>query len=329
MTNYKESKLILEEIKKAENILINLHRGPDPDSFCSALSLYKFVESFGKNCTLCLVKTSELSDFLSNEKDSNLVKFVDYNELDFNKYDLFISPDSASWQQVVNNIDIKIPDLPIIIIDHHPSNEKFGEINVLDFKASSCSEMVYKLLVDWEFDIDVELSNLLLTGIIADTGGFAFSDNSETLRIVANLMDIGAMKSEILTKMFRTVRFEKLKYWGVCIDMLKFDTDNRFVWLATPYEVENKYKVNDSNFATMFSNIVDGSNFGVVMSEDEPKSLKISFRGRDNFDVSAMARELGGGGHIMAAGAKVDGLEFNDAVEKVLTICRKYAKKSF
>lgn len=326
--NYPESKLILEEIKKANKIILNLHRSPDPDSFSSAFSLYHYLISLGKKVDVCVILKTELSSYLSNQSDSSLLKFVEYNNFKFNDYDLFISTDSASWQQIVNDDKVGIPQIPIIVIDHHPTNEKFGIINLIQSDASSCSEMIYKLFQDWNFEIDKKIANILLSGIIADTGGFAFSDNPETLKISADLISLGASKSDIYNNIFRTKSFETLKYWGECFKLIEFDRDNRFVWVATPYRLENKYKINDSNFSTMFLNIVDGSDFGVLMSEDEPKSIKMSFRSRNGIDVSAIAQEFGGGGHKAAAGAKIEGFEFDEAVKKVLSICRRYAKKS-
>lgn len=326
--NYPESKLILEEIKKANKIILNLHRSPDPDSFSSAFSLYHYLISLGKKVDVCVILKTELSSYLSNQSDSSLLKFVEYNNFKFNDYDLFISTDSASWEQIVNDDKVGIPQIPIIVVDHHPTNEKFGVINLIQSDASSCSEMIYKLLQDWNFEIDKKIANILLSGIIADTGGFAFSDNPETLKISADLISLGANKSDIYNNIFRTKNFETLKYWGECFKLIEFDRDNRFVWVATPYSLENKYKINDSNFSTMFLNIVDGSDFGVLMSEDEPKSIKMSFRSRNGIDVSAIAQEFGGGGHKVAAGAKIEGLEFDEAVKKVLAVCRKYAKKN-
>lgn len=326
--NFEKSQTILEEIEKSNKILINLHRSPDPDSFSSAFSLYHFLISLNKVVEVCLVSTSELSTYLVSQDDASVVKFVDYQKLNFKDYDLMVSPDSASWQQIVNNKDIDVPDIPIIVIDHHPTNEKFGKINLVENLAASCSEMIYKLFQDWDFVINNKIANLLLTGIIADTGGFNFSDNSETLRIAANLIDLGANKTKIITNIFRNKKFEVLKYWGECFQRLEFDREHKFVWIATPFEIENKYKINNSDFSTMFASIVDGTNFGVVMSEDEPKSLKISLRGRNNFNVSDIAQEFEGGGHRLAAGAKIDGLSFNEAVEKVLEVCRKYASKN-
>ncbi len=327
--NYKESQEILEEIKKAKRILVNLHRGPDPDSFASAFALYYFLCSLKKDVSVVLTKTSELPGELVETEESKLIKKVDFARLDFSKYDLFISPDSGSWQQIVDNSEVKIPNLPIVVIDHHESNDKFGKLNLIEKEAGSCAEMVHKLFKDWDFYIDKSMAQLLLTGVIVDTGAFAFSDNPQSLRVAADLMDLGAKKTAIINKFFRTKKFKVLKYWGECFMRMEFDDEHKFVWTATPYEIEDKYKIHSSGFSTMFGGMVEGSNFGVIMSEDEKDVLKISFRSRNpDFDVSKLAEKLNGGGHKMAAGGIVKGLSFDKAVEKVLETARKYAKEN-
>src|SRR5579859_5313344 len=113
---YTESQKILQEIDKAKKILVNLHRGPDPDSFACAFSLYYFLCSLGKNVDVVLTKTSELSSQLNQMDEAKLVKMIDYSKFDFKKYDLFITSDSGSWQQIVDNAEVKIPDIPIVVI---------------------------------------------------------------------------------------------------------------------------------------------------------------------------------------------------------------------
>ena len=196
--NYKESKKILEEINKAKKILVNLHRGPDPDSFASAFALYYFLCSLGREVDVVLTKTSELSTQLSEMEESKLVKLVDFAKLDYKKYDLFISPDSGSWQQIVDNPEVKLPEMPIVVIDHHESNEKFGKINLVDKSAISCAQIIYLLLKDWEFTVDKLLADLLMRGIIADSGGFAFSNDPKVMRVASDLMELGADKVKII-----------------------------------------------------------------------------------------------------------------------------------
>src|SRR5258708_2441734 len=98
------------------------------------------------------------------------------------------------------------------------------------------------------------------------------------------------------------------------------------------YEDYIKLKIpakSSSMVATQYSSIVDGTNFGIVMTEDENNNLKISFRSRNqNFDISKLAEQFGGGGHKMAAGGIIKDMPFEKAVEKVLDTARKYAKEN-
>jgi len=98
--NYKESKEILAEIKKAETILLNCHRGPDPDSIGSALALYGALKKLGKKVVI-ICPSDELPrnmKFLKNY--GKILKGVDFAKFDFSKFDLFIVLDSSSWGMV-------------------------------------------------------------------------------------------------------------------------------------------------------------------------------------------------------------------------------------
>lgn len=329
--NYSESQEILKEIEKAKRIVINLHRGPDPDSFACAFGLYYFLCSLNKKVDVVLTKTSDLSLKLSKREEARLIQFVDYPSFNFSKYDLFISPDSGSWEQVTDNKDVKIPNIPIIIIDHHESNERFGKINLVDASAASCAQLIYLLFKDWDFYIDSKMADLIMSGIIADTGAFAFSNDSKSMKIAGELMDLGADKEKLILEEYRTQDFNQVRAWGEFLSRLQFDEKNKFIWTALSSEDYKKLKIPSkaSSFvATQFANIVDGSDFGMIMVEDEKKSLKISFRSRSDLDVSKLAEMLGGGGHKKAAGGMVNGLSFEKAVEKVLETARKFAQNA-
>jgi phosphoesterase RecJ-like protein len=331
MINYPESQQILEEIGKAKKILINLHRGPDPDSYSCAFALYYFLCSLGKDVDVVLTKTSELSTQLSKMIDAQLIKQVDFAKMDFKKYDLFISPDSGSWQQIVDNKEVKIPEIPIVVIDHHESNDKFGKINLVDSSAVSCAQIIYLLFKDWEFFIDTQMANLLMMGIITDSGGFAFSNDSKVMKIAGELMELGADKEKVISELFRTQTFGQVKAWGEYLSRLQIDRENKFVWTAMKFEDYIKLKIPAkaaSMVATQFISIIEGTNFGIVMSEDEKNILRISFRSRSKVDVSKLAEQLGGGGHKKAAGGIIKDMSYEKAVEKVLETAREYAKEN-
>src|SRR3989304_2761044 len=145
--NYPLSQKLLEEIKKAKKILVNCHRGPDPDSIGSALALYEILTGMGKDVrVVCPSEVSQLNlDFLENFKK---IETIDFSKFDFSDYDLFIALDSSSWDMVSENKEMKVPDISIIVIDHHKTNTKFGGINVIDDKTTSTGELLFLIFED-------------------------------------------------------------------------------------------------------------------------------------------------------------------------------------
>lgn len=326
--NYKESPEILEEIKKAKKILVNCHRGPDSDSVGSATALSKVLGKMDKEVTIiCPSDIPEDLKFLGTEK----IKRVDFSNFSFDDYDLFLALDSSSFSMVTGIKEIAKPKIEIIVIDHHFSNEGFGKINLIDSKITSTGELLYRIFQDWDISISKDVAQCLLTGIIGDTGSFQYQNVGEkTLRAAAGLIALGADKDEIIKNIYRNIDFRELKLWGKFIENMEIDTEFNFVWGAIPYSIYKEYGEPYSakeDVANLFFPIVKGTNFGMVMVEVEEKLLSISFRSRSNFDVSFIAEKLGGGGHKAAAGARIEGLPFDDAVLKALEVARKYAKK--
>lgn len=325
--NYKQSAEILAEINKANKILTNCHRGPDSDSVGSALALSKVLEGLGKEVTIiCPSEIPEDLNFLGTEK----IKQVDFSEFDFPGYDLFLTLDSSTYSMVAGIKEIIKPDIPIIVIDHHFSNEGFGNVNLVDGKMTSTGELLFRIFSDWGVILDKDTAQCLLTGIIGDTGSFQYQNvGAETLKSAAKLIDLGADKDEIIKNIYRNIDFKELKFWGKFIENMEIDNEFEFVWVAIPYSVYKEYGEPYSvkeDVANLFFPIVKNTNFGMVMVEIEEKLLSISLRARSDFDVSRIAEKIGGGGHKASAGARIEGLEFDSAVTKALEVARKYAR---
>ncbi len=326
--NYKESRQILEEIKKAKKILVSCHKGPDPDSIGSALALYYFLTGIDKEVEMvCLDDVSDYCDFLPSIED---IKRVNYKEFDFSKFDLFIIPDSGSWEMVVGRGSIDLPDLTTIVIDHHKTNKGFGKIDLVDEKTTSTAEILYLIYEDLGIKITPNIAMALLTGIIGDTGVFQYKGvGAKTLDIAKNLMELGADKDEIVFNIYNSYDFNLLKLLGEILLRMEKDKEYKFVWSAIPFDIYNKHSRPISTkevAAAMFSSIVKETDFGMIMTETKEKSLAISLRSRTDFDVSKIAEALGGGGHKNAAGAIIEEKEYNEAVENALQVARKFAK---
>ena len=141
--NYRESRQILGEIKKAKKILVSCHKGPDPDSIGSTMALYYFLTSIDKEVeVVCLDDVADYCNFLPS---TEVIKRVNYEKFDFSKFDLFIIPDSGSWDMVVGKDLIKLPKVTTIVIDHHITNTGFGNLQIVDTEACATAEIVWRL----------------------------------------------------------------------------------------------------------------------------------------------------------------------------------------
>lgn len=326
---YKDSKKIFKALKKSKNILINVHRSPDSDSVGSALAFYELLTNLKKEVkVICPDELVEENIFLPH---SEIVEKVNFEKFDFSKWDIFLILDSASWDMVTGFRQIEKPNIKKILIDHHITSKKFGDINLIDDKVSSTSELVYILFKDWKIRFTNTISKNLLAGIIGDTGVFEYPNvTSQTMDVARHLMEKGADKDDIVVNVYRNYSFNKLKFWGEIIKRMEFDEKNRFVYSAIPFKIFKDYQKPVSSkemAASMFCPVIKGADFGLIMIEEEEKKLSMSFRSKKDFDVSKIAEELGGGGHKSASGATIRNIDFDEAVKKVLRVVEKYAQK--
>lgn len=327
--NYQKSAKIKERVKKADKILVNAHRSPDPDSIGCALAMYRVLKDMGKKVkVICPDRVNGEYGFL---KDIGKIEKVDFSSFDYKDFDLLITLDSSSWHMVTRNKGIEVFDVPIAAIDHHKSNDGFGDVNLVDETVSSCAEVLYLVFEDWGVEVGEDTATYLLTGILGDTGVFRYpSVTPQTMDVARELMERGADKDEIIFNVFSSADFELLTFWGEILRRMKKEKEG-FVWSAVPNRVFKKYgepALGKETAASTFAQIVRGTNFGIIMVEDRPGVLALSLRARDKVDVSKLAGSLGGGGHKEAAGAKVEGKKFDEAVEFVINMAKDFARKN-
>lgn len=330
--HYKESQLILDEIKKAKRILLNCHRGPDPDGIGSTLAMKSVLENMGKTVdVICPSKSiSKQTTFLKGYNDIYLG--IDFDNYDFSKYDLFITLDTPNLPLLTGKDGSKTPDIQTIVIDHHFISTLDGTVELRDKDATSVGEMLYKIFKDWEIKLEKDVAECILTSIIGDTGAFAYPNTtSTTLRIAAEIIDMGIDKDMIVNRIYRNEDFEMIKFWYEVLSRMEIDREHNFIFSMIPYDVYKKYSRLDdakAKAASIFAPIVSGTDFGFIGVEEAPEFITISFRGRTDFDTSVIAKELGGGGHKVASAAKFEGISFEKVKEKVLEVARKYARKN-
>jgi phosphoesterase RecJ-like protein len=201
----------------------------------------------------------------------------------------------------------------IINIDHHPKNDlhKIATVNLVDFKASSTSEIIWELLEKLQVEIDKEMATTLLTGLYTDTGGFKHSNTSpKTLKIAAELLRLGA-KIKLITK---NVSFNRtipsMKLWGVVLNRLKKQADLSIVYsVITKDDLLNcGADYDDIAGVVNLINSIPDAKAAILFYETEDNKIRASVRTEsDGVDVSRLANLFGGGGHKKASGFTLDG----------------------
>lgn len=327
--NYEESIQILKKIKGSKNILVNCHINPDPDSVGSALAMSCVLKKMGKRVEIISPGTIPVNlIFLDGAKE---IKNIGFENLNFKTYDLVILLDSSSWPHATGIKNLPLPKAPIVVIDHHKTNTGFGNFNLID-QVSSTAEILYNLFGDWKVKITKKTATALLTGIIGDTGSFKYTNTTEKVLFVSSkLIDVGADNNEISLNLFNSYGEDELKLMGVLLKNIKVEKEC-FTWTSVPYEVYEKYKRPNeaqSEVAGSFIRGIKNTKFGMVIVERKKGFLDISFRSRiKGFDVSELAKEFGGGGHLMASGASFKIDDYNLAVRMVIKKAKRYAEKN-
>lgn len=332
--NYSESTQIFEEIKKSKKILINCHYNPDPDSVSSALSLYQLIKSLQIDVDI-ICPNSKLPSklaFLNGYEDVKLN--IDYENFDFSPYDLVFLIDSANSKVVSgkSNTNFLEKIKKLIVIDHHATNNIKANIKLMDNDASSVTEIIYRFFEDNQLEIIPETATKLLTGIYGDTSMLTLPSATErTYDVVNKLIHLNADKNSVVMYLSKSEKLEMFRFWSFALNKIEVDVENRFAYIFIPFEEYSpflKLENAKSKIASIFSNGVIDTDFGIVGVEKEKGVLDISLRARTDYDTSIIAKDLGGGGHKAMSAVLMEGVEFNSAKEKVLEVCRKYANKN-
>lgn len=302
---------IISVLKNAQYVLIVSHRKPDGDTIGSALALRHYCLSLGKTVTnFCVDAPAEHLLFLP---DAHL-----------------IAPQSEIWKSpkvdvvvVVDSGDLRyagvadfVPQLPspitLINIDHHVTNPKYGQINLVDSEASSTCEIVYHLL-DSANSVNHTVATCLLTGLITDTGNLTnLATTASAVSVASKLVAKGANLSLIAKHAMQHRPFNTLRLWGKALERLHEDPKTGMIVTALTLEDIHDCNVDDeavSGISNFLNGLDQAANKAVlVLTQTEPNVIKGSLRTTNPLiDVAEFAKLYGGGGHKKAAGFSTTG----------------------
>jgi len=303
-----DAQALEEALSKAKRVVCICHRGPDGDAIGSLLGIGLLIEQKWPEKTVSMHCVDPVPDtFLFLPGAARIQEAPELQE-----GDCIVTVDCAEAKMTEMHVAHPLMfngQYPLINIDHHQGNTKFGTINIVDSQAASTCEMLVNIADFLHWPIQGDIATALLTGVYTDTGGLLHSNTSSGVyRAVARLLRAGARQQLIVSAVFRTAKLSTLKLWGRVLEKISVTEEGGAISAVT----EGDFRATGAEYSELagaidYVNAVPGMRFSMVLSERDGK-VKGSLRTlRDDVDVSAMAGKFSGGGHKKAAGFAVQG----------------------
>lgn len=291
------------DLQKYENILIFPHVMPDGDAIGSCAAMYYALKNMGKNAWI--VSDDEIPYDLKFISKDLMTPMKDIIEQQIS-YDFCISIDSSDMERLGERKALVTTEL--WNIDHHATNDLFGEYYRVIRGASSSCEVLYDYFVSAGIEIDVDMAEALYVGISTDTGSFKYSSTTaSTHRAVAHLLEIGIDLQKISVNVYQSKLKPKMMLEKLAVDNMVSYADGN---ILLTYADAQSVKALDADFS-MTDGIVEilrdiqGVELAVYLKELSPSEVKVSLRSKEFIDVSEIAYQKGGGGHKRAAGFSI------------------------
>ena len=302
---------LADKLKKERSVALLCHARPDGDCLGGACALKLAFEKLGIRAIVCsndpvperllfLPEMKKVVTALEENKEFSAILAIDCA-------DLTRLSEAQSFIKHKNTYNI----------DHHVSNQKFGNTNYVFDSAANC-ENVFALINAMNVEIDCEIANLLALGIVTDTGFFRHKNVTEDcLKTASELVEKGADLNMIGYHTFTKQTKERAKLFGMVMDKIRYFLDDRFaVATVSARDIElSGAKADETEGFIDFIMGIDTVEVGACVMEVGANKYKISFRSKGT-DVNAVASRFGGGGHVLASGCQIAG-EYEEVIDKI------------
>ena len=302
-------------IKSSKKILLLSHVNPDGDTLGSMCAMYSMIlNRFKKKADMNVVSNIPFNyKFLPN---------IDLAQRYFDQslvYDLVITLDVAAIDRVRDAKVLFDKAKCTVNIDHHKTNPKFGDYQIIEPEASSCGEVLYNYFKKHNWEITEEAAKCLYVAIMTDTGNFRFENtSSNAFRAVADLVEKGANPNILYKQCYETKTKNLVMFQNYCVNKAEFKEDNKIVYTTVYKKDLEKFSAGDDYTDGIAETLraIDSTEVSFVVKEVESKLTKVSMRSK-KIDVAKICEQFGGGGHTFAAGCTIKA-SIKDSIEKLL-----------
>jgi bifunctional oligoribonuclease and PAP phosphatase NrnA len=300
---------VVDALRRHDRFLVTSHENPDGDALGSLLAMHLALRQLGKDSVMYLAGSAPLpGEYRFLALDELLRELpADRGER------VLVAVDCANESRLGPDPEV-LHGAPFTLdIDHHHDNTRFGDVNLVDANASSTGELLVDVFEPLGVRVTPEIAEPLYTALVTDTGRFQYANTTpKALRLAADLVEAGADVHKVFQGVYESVQFAKLKLLARALERARvyeggrlvisflLRTDFGEVGAAEPY----------SEGIIDYLRAVEGADMAALIREPPrggTPARRVSLRSSlDELDVSAIARQSGGGGHRQAAGFASD-----------------------
>lgn len=295
---------IKQLIEAADTIIIHRHERPDPDALGSQFGLQLTLQHQFPSKTI--LSAGEIAASLSFMGELNQVDEVLYKEA------LVVILDTANQARIDGKIAMTGKN--VIKIDHHPDEDAYAPVQLVDTTMSSTSELLVHVLNEWGYDIPAAAAIQFYAGIVGDTGRFQFRGTTKrTFEVAAQLIDAGIDTDWLYRNMYET-ELSALHLQGYVLQHIQL-TDEGVGYVVLTQDTLKEFGATveqASLLVNSFAGLKGMKCWALFLETDKEVRVRIRSKGPV---INEVAKEFNGGGHPMASGATIGQLS---EVERVV-----------
>ena len=321
-------------LESPKRIAITTHQKPDGDAIGSSLALHHYLADKGHRSKV--IVPTEYSENLKGLEGSDEIMIgphdQDMAKWTFESADIIFCLDFNSLSRI-NEYGkvVRLCEGQKVMIDHHLDPDDFADLMIVDSKASSTAEMVFRLIRDLGDDdkINQKIAVALYMGLMTDTGSFRFTTTTPEVHLMAaRLMETGINTHAIHEQVYDNYHESRLRFLGHCFSnclTVLPEYNTAYLVIDKPIFKQFMVKPGDTEGVVNYALGIGKINFAALITAKDD-IVKLSFRSRGSFASNEFAKEFNGGGHFYAAGGKST-LSLEDAEKHFVSLLDKYKDK--
>ncbi|MBQ8921126.1 MAG: DHH family phosphoesterase [Oscillospiraceae bacterium] len=316
-----DSRAAFALLKGLEDAEILIHRSPDGDCIGGGYALYRILKEMGiRSRVVCADQIPALYRDITEG-----VTFEDFEPKVRISVDVADRKLFGELTEEQKNSDI------LLCIDHHISNTHYAQNLCWDPHSAAACEVLFRLMKENGIPLTREIALCLYIGIATDTGCFQFSNaDANAFAAVAQIKrEFPDLPYARLNRELFVLKSQgRLRLDARLMQDIRISESGKTAVILLPYALMQRYRLSAEEVDGV-ANLpmqIWGVEVGITVKQQEDGSYRVSLRGGEHADVSAIAQHFGGGGHVKASGCSIREGEAEDVCGQLMAVSEAMLK---